>query len=135
PLKHTRLGQFLIAANRFNQEVSTAKNKENYQREFLQQNYLTYKELCDYDVFGLIKHLAEMNEDHPASQIAVRLQYRDMPKIVRLDHENLKQASAKLQEFKKKHHKEYQDWQLMLIETPQRSYSGEDDPILVLDEY
>lgn len=134
-LKHTRLGQFLLAANQYNEEVGNQKNKDEYQREFLQQNYPIYKELCDYDVFGLIKYLAELNEDHDASQIALRLHHRSMPKIVRLDHVKVKHAAEKLKEFKDKHGKNYHDWQLMLIETPQRSYSGEDDPILVVDEH
>ena len=59
-----------------------------------------------------------------------------MPKILRLDNEeSAMQIEADLQSFKATHHKEFQDWQLMLIQTPHRSYSGEEDPILVVNEH
>lgn len=127
-LHHSRLGQFLLAANQFNRS-----DKKTKKREFLEKNYQNYKELCDYDVFSLIKQLAEMNDNQPATQIALRLQRRVMPKIVRLDEVDLAAVNQQLQEFKAKHH-EIQDWQLLLIQTPHRSYSGEDDPILVVNE-
>lgn len=127
-IRHTRLGQFLIAANQYN---LAPKNK----REFLESNFANYKELLDYDVFALIKQLSELNNLHPATQIAKRLQHRKMPKILRLDYVDLKGVEKELNEFKTKHKKEFQDWQLTLIQTPHRSYSGEDDPILVVNEH
>lgn len=126
-IRHTRLGKFLIAANQHN-HAQTSK------QEFLEQNFANYKELCDYDVFTVIKQLAEMNDGTPATHIAKRLQNRIMPKIVRLDHKNLPSARDEIDEFKMKYKNEYQDWQLTLIKTPHQSYSGEDDPILVINE-
>lgn len=129
----TRLGQFLINANRFNIAEKSAEKIEDHKRHFLEQNYENYKELCDYDVFALIKQLSQLCDDEPAVQIASRLQHRKMPRIVRLDHVDLHGVEKELLEFKKAN-KHYQDWQLMLIKTPHRSYSGEDDPILVVNE-
>src|SRR5580658_3903718 len=54
-IRHTRLGQFLVAANRFNQAVENSRNAAEFKNEFIEQNYPNYKELCDYDVFALIK--------------------------------------------------------------------------------
>ncbi len=133
-IRHTRLGQFLIAANRFNQAVESSRNTHECKREFIEQHYANYKELCDYDVFALIKQLAEVGDEHSCTQIAVRLQHRQMPKILRLDYAELQAVEAELQEFKLRYRKDFQDWQLMLIQTPHRSYSGEDDPILVVNE-
>lgn len=133
-IRETRLGQFLVAANAYN--LSTASSKQDVEalkHKFLDENYQNYKDLCDYDVFQLIKQLADMQDDHPAVQIAACLQYRIMPKIVRLDYADLDAVKNELQQFKSKHH-EYQDWQLTLLQTPHRSYSGEYDPILVLNE-
>jgi uncharacterized protein len=39
-----------------------------------------------------------------------------------------------LKEFQAKYRDRYQDWQVTLLQTPHRSYSGEDDPILVVNE-
>jgi len=133
-IRHTRLGKFLIAANRFNQVVENSKNTQEFKREFIEQNYSSYKELCDYDVFALIKQLAEVGDTSPCSEIAVRLQHRKMPKILRLDSVELHSVEFELQGFKSKYSHDFQDWQLMLIQTPHRSYSGEDDPILVVNE-
>ena len=128
-IAQTRLGQFLMAANQFNQEGMKAD-----QQSFLQENYKNYKELCDYDVFAFIKTLTELTASHPAIQLASRLQFRHMPKIFRLDHLDFKKVSIELQTFKMKHHEKYADWQLALLETPHRSYSGEEDPLFVVNE-
>lgn len=128
-IKPTRLGKFLAAANAYNQ-TPDAK-----QEIFLKENYGNYKALCDYDVFSLIRQLAEHDNDHAAIQIAKRLQFRHMPKIVRLEGSDVTAVADDLQTFKMAHAKKYQDWQLALIQTPHRSYSGENDPIQVVNEH
>lgn len=129
----SKLGQFLIAANQLNDEAKNTKVIEKLKKEFLQTHYAHYKELCDYDVFLLIRQLAELKEHHPAIQIAKRLQQRCMPKIVRLQHMDIPLVNDALQEYFAKN-KDIADWQIMLIETPHRSYSNEEDPILVINE-
>lgn len=136
PIRHSRLGQFLLAANQFNQDIINGANKEEHRRLFLETNYSIYKELCDYDVFAMIRQLADMPDDSPASQIALRVQHRILPKIVRINYADLEKVSAILNDFKQKHRHDFQDWQLDLIETPHRSYNkGGDDPILVVNEH
>jgi HD superfamily phosphohydrolase len=131
-IRHTRLGKFLTAVNQFNQKAVNLQDTTEIKKEFLEKNYASYKELCDYDVFALIKQLAEVNDASVCCEIASRLQHRNMPTILKLDYAELKIIQKELQEFKMKY--DFQDWQLMLIQTPHRSYSGEDDPILVLNE-
>lgn len=133
-IRQTRLGKFLIAANRFNQAVENSRNTEEFKREFIEQNYTSYKELCDYDVFALIKQLAEINDGTACCEMAIKLQQRQMPKIIRLNYAELPSIENDLREFKSAHRNDIQDWQIMLIQTPHRSYSGEDDPILVMNE-
>lgn len=132
-IKQTRLGKFLLAVNKFNQEILTTKDKEKYKRDFLEKNYANYKELCDYDVFALIKQLDELKDNDAAAQIATRLQHRRMPKIIRISHSKLPKAEKALAEFKNQH-TEIEDWQMIVVQTPHQSYSGEDDPILVMNE-
>lgn len=134
-IRDTRLGKFLVAANAYNRSVESAKHVETLKHTFLEENYANYKDLCDYDVFLLLKQLSDMNDKHPAVQIASTLQHRRMPAIVRLDNADLSVVETELDNFKSQHHKTYQDWQLTLLQTPHRSYSGEYDPILVVDEY
>jgi uncharacterized protein len=130
-LEETRLGQFLIAANQLNQ--SSSDHIQQRKQQFLENHYGHYKELCDYDVFALVRQLAEMPAKHPAIDIAKRLHYRKMPKIVRLDHADLNKIKLHLDEFKHQY-PEFQPWQLAFIKTPHQSYSGEDTPILVVNE-
>jgi HD superfamily phosphohydrolase len=132
---HTRLGKFLIAANYYNAQLKTTKDIKALKQRFLDENYADYKELCDYDVFALIKQLSAMKDTHPAVQIATRLQHRQMPKIVRIDPADYDSVNDEVKLFKATHHKKYQDWQINLQQTPHSSYSGEDDPIQVVDEY
>ena len=134
-IKSTRLGKFLLAANQFNQKIKSEKNVEKHQQQFLQKNYDDYKELCDYDVFAIVKILAQMDDNHSASQIAKRLQFRQIPKIVRLGQLDISIAEQVVADFRKKFAKEFQPWQFSLIKTPHQSYSVEDDPILVENEH
>lgn len=132
-IRNTALGAFLLAANRFNQAVSSAPNERDTLRDaFLETHYPIYKELCDYDVFAVIKQLSTLEDTHPSVQLAKRIQYRVMPAMVPLDHTQLAWIQNELDAFKSKHRHQYQDWQLRLIETPHQAYSGEADPILVL---
>jgi HD superfamily phosphohydrolase len=131
-IKHTRLGEFLLKVNAFNQSKTDINT---HKKNFLQTNYSHYKELCDYDIFMVVKTLAEMSDTHAAACIAKRIQLRQMPKIVRLDHINIKKIEGIVTEFKQQYKNDFQDWQLSLIQTPHQSYKIESDPILVINEH
>lgn len=133
-IKSSRLGKFLIQANLFNQKVEGAADVEKVVQQFLLANYADYKELCDYDIFAVVKILAAMGSNHPAVQIAKRIHERRPPKIVRLDGMNIAKVEENLATFKDQHRDSIQDWQVMLIKSPHQSYSIEDDPILVVND-
>lgn len=133
-LANTRLGVFLRRVNEFNQKARGAREVKTLKQAFLSDCYPIYKELCDYDVFALINRLVEMGDKSPASQIASRLQYRQIPKIIRLDFMNLSQLEPLVAEFKAAQSKAIQDWQVALIKTPHQSYIADGDPILVVNE-
>lgn len=133
-LNKTRLGVFLRQANEFNQKAHLSKDIKALKQAFLRDCYPIYKELCDYDVFALINHLVEINDKGPASQIAARLQYREIPKIIRLDFMDLALLEPLIAEFKQTHAKTIYSWQVGLIKTPHQSYIAEGDPILVVNE-
>lgn len=132
-IKSSRLGSFLLAVNQFNQAIP-ADNIENYKQQFLFQNYSNYKELCDYDVFALIKILSKMNDGHPAVQIANRLQNRIMPTIIQIDPSQLHAISQRIEDIRHSHSAIIHDWQIAIIKTPHQAYKAEEDPIFVMDE-
>ena len=68
-IKTTRLGEFLLQANTFNQKIKMTDNVETLKNDFLTQNFNSYKELCDYDVFAVIKQLAATNDTHASAQL------------------------------------------------------------------
>ena len=133
-IKSTRLGKFLLTVNQFNQAARTATQVETLRQHFLAENYVHYKELCDYDVFAIIKMLADTEDHHPAAQIAKRLHYRQMPKVVRLEQGNIANTESIINELKESHKKTLQGWQLAIIKTPHQAYSMEEDPILIANE-
>jgi len=133
-LSETRLGQLLIAANQFNLIVKSSNHVELHKKAFIESNYANYKELCDYDVFALIKQLADMNDHHPCSQLAIRLQHRRLPHTRRIESNDLPKVEIALQEFKESNRHRYQDWQILLVRNPHQSYSDEEDPIYVISE-
>jgi HD superfamily phosphohydrolase len=122
-IKRTPLGKFLLAANQFNQDAINTKNIDELKQNFLKENYATYKGLCDYDVFIIMKMLAETNDNHTAAQIAQRLQYRHMPIIVRLDYADVNVVKDLVTTFKNTHKNSLQSWQFELIKTPHQAYS------------
>lgn len=134
-IKNTRLGHFLCRANQFNQDIKSLSKIDSLRKQFLQENFADYKELADYDIFAIIKLLTEMTVEHPAAQIAKRIHYRQMPKIIHIDHTDIPRAENMLREFKSLHAHAIQDWQLAIIKTPHQSYTIEEDPILILNEY
>jgi HD superfamily phosphohydrolase len=133
-IARSRLGIFLKRVNEFNQKARSTKEVKSLKQAFLKDCYPIYKELCDYDVFALINRLVELGDKSPISPIAARLQYRQIPKIIRLDFMNLAQLEPLIAEFKATSGKAYQPWQLALIKTPHQSYIAEGDPILVVNE-
>jgi len=134
-LCHTRLGLFLNRVNAFNQKVPALKDLTSEKKHFLKTCFPIYKELCDYDIFAFINRLAEGKDKSPVTQMATRLQYREIPKIIRLDFMNLAYLEALVAEFKNTQRHTIQEWQLALIKTPHQSYLADDDPILVVDEH
>lgn len=132
-IKNTRLGRFLSNTNEFNRSLQQREHSNPLTNPFLHHNFENYKELCDYDVFSIIKSLAMKDSTHPAIQIAKRLQTRQMPKIIRLDHANISLSQQMLCDFKKTSMQDCEDWQLALIKTPHQSYS-DGDPILISNE-
>lgn len=133
-IKQSRLGHFLLQVNQFNQQIITEKNPDVFKQKFLKENYDTYKELRDYDVFALIHQLTSLTKDTPAKEIATRLSQRQMPKIIRLAQNDIELIENELAHFKKSKRKHISDWQLALIKTPHQSYTIKEDPILVINE-
>jgi HD superfamily phosphohydrolase len=133
-IKATRLGEFLLKVNVFNQTIKSATDINKCKQDFLEKNHSHYKELCDYDIFMIIRLLSDMSDDHPATHIAKRIQHRLMPKIVRLDRTSLQAVEPMIVEFKQAHKNDFQDWQIAFLKTPHQSYKIEADPILVVNE-
>src|SRR3990167_6382998 len=78
--------------------------------------------------------LADTEDHHPAAQIAKRLHYRQMAKVVRLEQGNIANTESIINELKENHKKTLQGWQIAIIKTPHQAYSMEEDPILIANE-
>lgn len=133
-IRNSRLGIFLSQVNIFNARLCSATEVKSLKEAFLKDCYPIYKDLCDYDIFALIRFLTEIAPASPAAQIAARLQDRQMPKIIHLDLAQFQMLEPLINEFKAKHASFIQTWQLALIKTPHQSYIVDGDPILVINE-
>jgi len=132
-IRTSRLGKFLFAANQFNQDILAGKNITTLRDDFLRDQYAIYRELCDYDIFAVIRQLAESLDTNDAVQLAKRLHYRQMPRILHLEPGDIERAEILLQNFHADN-KSIADWQFVLIKTPHQSYSIDADPILIENE-
>ena len=134
-LRPTNLGKFLLSVNTYNQAIKKTDNKADLKYKFLTENYQFYKGLCDYDLYSLIRELANLNNDHPAVQIAERIHYRLMPNIIRFDYRYLSLVEKEVEQFKLNYQSQYQAWQIKIVRSPHFSYSGEEEPIYVVNEH
>jgi uncharacterized protein len=126
--------QFLQEMNSFNKQVKKEKNSNNIKKlcgQFVRQNYHLYKQLCDYDVFILLRELSQWKNNHPAVAIAKRLQKRKLPKIIYINGHHIKTAKKLVREFKVSNL--IQPWQLTILTLPHLSYEINRDSILVTD--
>ncbi|PIQ42852.1 MAG: hypothetical protein COV52_05785 [Gammaproteobacteria bacterium CG11_big_fil_rev_8_21_14_0_20_46_22] len=128
PFAERSLIKFLVKVREFNHNVSE-HNLETLRSQFLQGQYGLYKKLCDYDVFAMIRHFSSLDNDIPLVQIAKRLQHRQLPKIVMLDHDKLERAKELIETLK------VEPWRLRLLELPHEAYQQDKDPILVMDKH
>jgi len=132
-LESNALIQFLKQVNLFNQQLDDGASIDHLREQFIEKNYNLYKQLCDYDVFSLVRLLASWENDHPVVSIAKRLQVRHLPKAIPIDAANMDKAKSLADEFKEQYKDKLQSWQVALIQLPHLSYQGSQDPILVKD--
>lgn len=128
----TPLIQFLKKTNLFNQEAKQTNNLQELMETFVKENYDLYKQLCDYDVFYLIRRIANWDYEHPVVTIARRLQTRQIPKVIQINEANADKARDLITDFKEKH-KNIKAWQLALLVLPHQAYKVNEDAILMKD--
>jgi HD superfamily phosphohydrolase len=128
----TPLGQFLRSTNAFNVAAKQTDDLQSLSELFLRENYNLYKQLCDYDVFDLIRRMAHWDFQHPAVTIANRLQTRKLPRVLRVHEDNADKVKELIENFKQTH-PEIQSWQIALLVLPHLAYKVDEDSILMKD--
>jgi len=133
-LKEKELAKFITNVLHFNENMTQSHQQNTVIENFLQDNYQHYKQLCDYDVFQLIRHCAHSNINHTSVRIAKTIQQRKLPKIIRISIEHHPKARQLINQLKVDCQKSLEDWQIALLDLPHQSYSADADPILVTDK-
>lgn len=133
-LQSTALAEFLIVMHEYNHKYKNAKLSADLKNAFLTNYYHLYRKLNDYDVYMLINMIAALDTNDVFTQLAKRLLYRQMPKVIRLEQVDVQQVELALQEFRQQQQNVYHPWQIDLIRSPHRAYSRQEDPILVKND-
>lgn len=131
-LSQKPLVQFLKQVNRFNQEAKHETHISALKEAFVRDNYDLYKQLCDYDVFSLIRRISHWDHPHMAVTIARRLQSRQLPKVFQISEANFERVSSLISDFRSKH-PSIRGWQLSLLVLPHLAYKVDENPILMKD--
>lgn len=119
-LLDSSLGVFLKNVRQFNENP----NKDSKQT-FLENNYHLYRHLTDYDVFIVMRTIAESQKKSDCVELAKRLYYRHLPKVYPLNKAQYQKVSELITTL------QLPQWQLALLHFPYQSYQGDTDPILV----
>lgn len=128
-LHSSHLSQFLVATMKFNQAIENSPDSTALKQEFLKTHYPLYKKLCDYDVFAMIRTLAESPEIRPVITIAKLLESRQIPRGIICQESQVAKAREYLAALEKK----VQPWQAALLTLPHQSYQAKKDPILLVN--
>jgi len=131
--RDTPLGELLININNFNKIIQTKKPTQEELTKFLSDNFRLYKKLCDYHVLVIMSELADLDINHDVIELAKRIHYRQMPKVVSLAIDQIHEVQITVDEIKRKCHETISDWQLSIISAPRLCYAGDRDPIWVVD--
>jgi uncharacterized protein len=131
--KDSKLGQLLISAQKFNKNVGDAGPSEEQTQKFLKENFELYKHLGDGHVLTVISELAFSSKEHDIVTLAKRIYFRQMPEVYPLDISYMGEVQEIVDNFKAQHKGAICDWQLEVISTPQLCYTGDNDPIYVLE--
>lgn len=132
PFQQNKLIAFLKSVNQFNKEYNVQQLSTKVQK-FLKENYSLYRSLCDYDVISMIRDLAQTDHEHEATELAKRLYYRRLPKVIHIREQHALTARKFIAQFKEKHEKQIRPWQIKLLHLPHLAYAINDDPILIKD--
>lgn len=127
-LAKTPLGKFLMAVEKFN---VGRMSKE----DFINKNFVLYKQLTDFDVASLVRHLADQTDSSDITLMAQRVHHRQLPKVYRLWNKDLDDVRNRLNDFKKSHESLVRPWQMTLIEKPHQSYSDGQGSIWVVGRH
>lgn len=122
-LSEKRIGCFLRAVNHHNQQTHTTPSV------FIDKNYDLYKQLCDYDIYGMLRHLCDLPFTHDTIELARRVYLRRLPSLYPLQASSVPEVLPALQNLRAQEN--FKSWQLDILTLPQQSYSGETDPIWV----
>lgn len=129
--KNSPLIQFLEGVKKYNQQIDKNENVEGINKNFISTYYPLYKQLCDYDVFLMIRALSHRQGSHPAITIAKRLHARKLPKVFQIQNEHIQQVENIVKDLKNKWKNDIDDWQITIIKLPHLSYKMHEDPILI----
>jgi len=132
PVAGTSVGKFLRALNAFN--LAATQNPDDLTRlreAFLQEQHVHYRQMCDDDIFALLRTLSGLSGDHVAIRLAKRILERQMPVIVEPESTDTVHIKSLLDDFHAQHAGEIEPFQFALIQSPHHSYLAGSDPILV----
>ena len=125
-LLDSSLGVFLKNVNQFNKNKHKKQGLHEQDKQgFLEENYHLYRHLTDYDVFIVMRAVAESQKNSDCVELARRLYYRHLPQVYPLNQQQYHKAREVIARL------QLPSWQLALLSCPSQSYQGNTDPILV----
>ncbi len=124
-LKTLPIGKFLEQVRIFN-DKSRVFADDALKTTFIKNNFYLYKQLCDYDVYNLIRALANTDHVHVCVDIAKRLESRKLPRVFSLKQEQHDKVKQRVAEILESHKHDIHAWQLAVLNPPHHSYLSKD---------
>jgi len=135
-VKDFNICKFILKLNAFNVKIEALNsNKVAFKKacnKFIFENFSLYKNCADFDVFYLIRTVAQLNLEHDVVILAKRLYGRILPLAWQVNPKKIAIAKKILADWRSEN-KKFSSWQVKFLNLPHVSYVKRKDPILVLD--
>lgn len=132
---HRALIDFFKSVQMLNDKIKNAdlEKRQQLKSDFLESHYHQYKQLCDYDIWNLLRWFAQQDGNESIIELARRVYLRQLPHVAYVSEERIKKLKPMIKSFMEEQN--IPSWKIGFIELPHHSYDRDQDPIWVLDRF
>lgn len=121
----------VIFLNKIDKLIHDGNEKVPSIHQFVKDAFPCYAKLVDYDIWYIIRQIADNSGDHDCIQLAKRLHQRSLPSAYPIEPSSFEKAKMIIEEVKSK--RKIRHWQIHVEQLNFTSYQTDTSPIFLSD--